>query len=99
MSYSQSLEFIFTLFIISSGDEYSEVRTFMKKERTVKTKYQLITTSVNKTIHLSERHIIYARAGSTHRFYPMYVSLKINKSIIIQNDDITGQIHQRLTQK
>ena len=50
---------------------YSEVRTFLKRQRTVTSMYKSVTTSSNNTILLSGNHPIYARQSPTDKFKPM----------------------------
>ena len=60
--------------VLSDGTlAYSEIRTFVKKEPDVISMYKQITTSSNVTISLSADHLIYARKGSSEKFYSMYV--------------------------
>ena len=49
--------------------KYKEVTAFMKKQPTLTALYKSITTSCNKTVRLSEDHLIYARQGYAETFY------------------------------
>ena len=51
--------------------KYSDVRTFMRKDHNVITKYLSITTYCNKTLTLSPNHLVYARKVSSDEFNPM----------------------------
>ena len=66
---------VFNIHEYSSGGslEYSEVRIFLEQQTTITTMYKSITTSNNKTIHLSQNHLIYSRKIRTERFNPMQV--------------------------
>ena len=50
---------------------YSEITSFMEREHFTTNMYKLLTTSYNKTISLSENHLIYARQTSMYKFMPM----------------------------
>ena len=64
--------FVFCNIVSSSGSvQYSEVKAFLKKIPDVIMKYMSITTDANKTITLSENHLIYAKKFTTEQFHPM----------------------------
>ena len=69
---------IFVLVLSSGAVIYSEVRTFMKRQPTMITKYKSITTFWNKTLTLSGKHLIYARRSLNEKFNPMWVLLFVN---------------------
>ena len=49
----------------------SKVKAFVQNQPTVTDVYKSITTSKNKTIHLTGNHLIYARKGSAGKFSMM----------------------------
>ena len=51
--------------------KYSKVGAFMKKQHKTTTVYKSITTSKNKTIHLSGNHLIYVQKNKMDKFNPM----------------------------
>ena len=60
--------------VSSDGKEmYSKIRTIVKREPVSITKYKSITTSCNKTISLSENHLIYVRRDHDDKFNAMYI--------------------------
>ena len=62
---------VFVFLVSSDGHQiYSEVRAFLDKQNDKLAMYKSITTSSVRTIHLSEKHLIYAKESSDN-FYPM----------------------------
>ena len=62
------------LLLIASQDAkvtYTEVRAFLKYSPDTINKFKSITTSQNKTITLTEYHLLYARKGYYGNFNPV----------------------------
>ena len=53
------------------GLKYDEVRTFITKQHGITTYYKSITTSLNYSISLSEKHLIYSRKSGSGKFHTM----------------------------
>ena len=62
--------------IVSSAGivAYSEVRTFLKKQPSIMTRYKSIAT-LNGTLAVTGNHLIYARKTFAKELSPMYVSI------------------------
>ena len=54
---------------------HSEVRTLLHNEHTITRTFLSITTAFNKTVALTDTHLIYVRKRSTEKFYAMLVYL------------------------
>ena len=67
------LYIIYVYYVVSTtgGFKYSEVVTFLKKDPTTITKYQLIRTLYNESIILSGNHLMYGRKLGSDEFNPM----------------------------
>ena len=65
--------FVCIWYLVSSKGSvtYSEVRALPHKQPTVTDMYNSITTSMNTTISLSGKHLIFARKVFTNKFQPM----------------------------
>ena len=73
------LAYVFTTYfhaVSSTGTVvYSEVKTFLKKQPNIITKYLSIVIR-NESLTLTENHMVYARKNFVDYFMPMYVNLR-----------------------
>ena len=58
---------------------YSEVRSFLKKQPDIISKFKSIKISGNKTLTLTRNHLVYARKVHNDKFNPMWVILILLK--------------------
>ena len=79
------IKYFIDSYLVSQGRiKYSEVTAFLQKQQDMAAMYLSITTLSNKTITLSESHLIYTRKNSRDKFNTRHVFSTL-KYIMFEN--------------